>query len=103
VTPVRDGLEGLYLATTSPWDVIVMERHLPGVIDGIFIVRALRDLGKSTPTIMLSASKNLDEKVSGLHLGTDDYLCKPLALSELLARIGALIRQSSASDDAFSR
>jgi two-component system OmpR family response regulator len=100
VTAVDNGPAGLHLATTSSWDVIVLDRMLPGNIDGLSIVSALRDLGKRTPTIILSALKNVDDRVSGLRGGADDYLSKPFAFSELLARIEALMRRASASPDA---
>lgn len=99
VTIVPNGVDGLYQATTSEWDVIVLDRMLPGTIDGLSLVRSLRDLGKSTPTIIVSALGTVDERISGLRGGADDYLAKPFALSELLARIEALLRRSSANAD----
>jgi two-component system OmpR family response regulator len=99
VTTASNGVDGLYLATTAAWDVIVLDRMLPGNIDGLSIIKSLRDLGKRTPTIIVSALKNVDERVNGLRGGADDYLAKPFAFPELLARIDALIRRSSASDE----
>jgi two-component system OmpR family response regulator len=99
VTAVGDGREGLFQATNSLWDVIVLDRMLPGEIDGLATVRALRDLGKSTPIIIVSALKNVEERVSGLRVGADDYLTKPFALPELLARIEALVRRANPGPD----
>jgi two-component system OmpR family response regulator len=92
-------VDGFYLATTAAWDVIVLDRMLPGTVDGLSIVKSLRNLGKMTPTIILSALKNVDERVSGLRGGADDYLAKPFAFSELLARVEALIRRASNNAD----
>lgn len=99
VTPAENGVEGLFLATNAVWDVIVLDRTLPGTVDGLSIVRALRSSGKATPTIIVSALTNVDERINGLRGGADDYLGKPFAFSELLARVEALIRRSSAHDD----
>lgn len=99
VTIAPNGVEGLYKATTSDWDVIVLDRMLPGTVDGLSVIRVLRDLGKATPTIIVSALANVDERVSGLRGGADDYLAKPFALSELLARVDALLRRASANAD----
>lgn len=100
VTIAPNGLEGLYRATTAKWEVIVLDRMLPGSIDGLSVIRSLRELGNTTPTIIVSALNNVDERVSGLRGGADDYLAKPFALAELLARIEALMRRSSANADA---
>jgi two-component system OmpR family response regulator len=90
-----NGFDGLYHATMSAWDVIVLDRMLPGIIDGLSVIRSLRDRGNRTPTIIVSALTNVDERVSGLRGGADDYLAKPFALTELLARIEALMRRST--------
>jgi two-component system OmpR family response regulator len=100
VTIAQNGIDGLYQATTSAWDVIVLDRMLPGTIDGLSVIRSLRDLGKRTPTIIVSALTNVDERISGLRGGADDYLAKPFAFPELLARIEALLRRSNAHADA---
>lgn len=94
-----DGVEGLQRATTEPWDVIILDRMLPNQIDGLSILSTLRGVGKKVPVIVLSALTALDERVRGLKLGGDDYLTKPFALIELLARAEALIRRSK-SDQA---
>jgi two-component system OmpR family response regulator len=90
----RTGVEGLDLATNEHWDVIVLDRMLPGGVDGLAILATLRQLGKTTPVLILSALATLDERVRGLRGGGDDYLTKPFAFSELLARIEALSRRS---------
>ncbi len=89
-----DGVEGLRLATTEQWDVIILDRMLPNQIDGLAILTTLRSLGKKVPVLVLSALTTLDERVRGLKSGGDDYLVKPFALMELLARTEALIRRS---------
>jgi len=95
----RNGVEGLDLATNDRWDVIILDRMLPGGIDGLAILATLRRLGKTTPVIILSALASLDERVRGLRGGGDDYLTKPFAFSELLARTEALLRRSTVGAD----
>jgi two-component system, OmpR family, response regulator len=99
VTLVRDGLGALDLAANQRWDVIVLDRMLPGGIDGLAILAAIRNLGKTTPVLILSALASLDERVRGLRGGGDDYLTKPFALTELLARVEALVRRGTPTDD----
>ena len=94
-TLVRDGVNGLHLATNERWDVIILDRMLPGGVDGLSIIATIRNLGKTTPVLILSALASLDERVRGLRGGGDDYLTKPFALSELLARIEALARRGA--------
>jgi two-component system OmpR family response regulator len=94
-----DGLNGLHLATTEQWDIVILDRLLPGKIDGLSIVGKMRDLGKLTPVLILSALTNIDERVRGLRSGADDYLSKPFAFSELLARIETLYRRATQSND----
>ena len=98
-TLVRDGVGGLHLATTERWDVIILDRMLPGHVDGLSIIATIRSLGKTTPVLILSALASLDERVRGLRGGGDDYLTKPFAFSELLARVEALTRRGAASED----
>ena len=98
-TLVRDGVNGLDLATNERWDTIILDRMLPGGIDGLSIIATLRNLGKTTPVLILSALASLDERVRGLRGGGDDYLTKPFAFSELLARIEVLLRRSNAAED----
>jgi two-component system OmpR family response regulator len=95
----RNGVEGLDLAINEHWDVIVLDRMLPGGVDGLAILATLRQLGKTTPVLILSALASLDERVRGLRGGGDDYLTKPFAFSELLARVEALLRRSGSSAD----
>ncbi|HEV2213284.1 MAG TPA: winged helix-turn-helix domain-containing protein [Gammaproteobacteria bacterium] len=96
----RDPSEGLRLASNDRWDVIILDRMLPGDVDGLSILKHLRNLGKMTPVLILSALASLDERVRGLREGSDDYLPKPFAFSELLARIEALTRRSMQREDA---
>ena len=84
---------GLELACTREYDVMVIDRMLPG-LDGLSIVRALRSGGKDTPVIFLTSVSGIDDRVEGLEAGADDYLVKPFAFSELLARIHALGRRA---------
>jgi two-component system, OmpR family, response regulator len=95
VSLCTNGIEGLDLATNEQWDAIVLDRMLPGGVDGLAILATLRQLGKQTPVLILSALASLDERVRGLRGGGDDYLTKPFAFSELLARIEALLRRSA--------
>ena len=93
-----NGREGLFLAASEPHDVIVMDRMLPGNIDGLGIIEALRKAGNRTPILILSALDAVDERIKGLRSGGDDYLTKPFAFGELLARLDVLGRRSSGSD-----
>ncbi len=95
VTSCENGLDGLHYATSKQWDIIVLDRMLSGNIDGLSIVSKLRENGNKTPAIIVSALTNIDERVAGLRGGGDDYLSKPFAFSELLARIEALLRRAS--------
>jgi two-component system OmpR family response regulator len=99
VTWCSEGVEGLHLAAGEQWDIIILDRMLPGNIDGLSIVKNLRELGKTTPVLILSALASLDERVRGLRGGGDDYLTKPFAFSELLARVEALTRRSKLLED----
>lgn len=92
----HDGEEGMQRATQQQWDVIILDRMLPNNIDGLSILEAMRQAGKKTPVLVLSALAALDERVKGLKAGGDDYLTKPFAFSELTARAEALVRRSRA-------
>ena len=81
-----NGRDGLFIAASEPYDVIVMDRMLPGNIDGLAIIEALRKSGNRTPILILSALADVDERIRGLRSGGDDYLTKPFAFGELLAR-----------------
>ena len=89
-----DGRDGLFLASSEPHDVIIMDRMLPGNVDGLAIIEALRKSGNRTPILILSALNDVDERIRGLRSGGDDYLTKPFAFGELLARVDALGRRS---------
>lgn len=90
----QDGLSGMHLALTEHYDLIVLDIMLPGM-DGYQVCQKLRqDAGINTPIIMLTARDALDDRLKGLHSGADDYLVKPFALSELVARIQAVLRRS---------
>ena len=89
----QDGVTGLHLAISNSYDVIVLDLMLPGM-DGVEVCRKLRqEAKKSTPVLMLTARDNLEDKVSGLDAGADDYLVKPFEVKELEARVRALIRR----------
>ncbi|MDX9710106.1 MAG: response regulator transcription factor [Trichloromonas sp.] len=87
-----DGKDGLFLALEEDFDALVVDRMLPG-LDGLALIRSLRAAGKKTPALFLSALGEVDDRVEGLRAGGDDYLVKPFAFSELLARLEALIRR----------
>ena len=89
-----DGDEGLHLALSAPYDAAVVDVMLP-VRDGLSLIEELRKRRVNTPVIILSAKRTVDERVQGLRIGGDDYMVKPFAFSELLARVQGLIRRSS--------
>ena len=89
-----NGRDGMYHAVGEPYDAIVMDRMLPGGIDGLAIVEALRQQGNRVPILVLSALDGVDDRILGLKRGGDDYLVKPFAFGELLARLDALLRRS---------
>ena len=91
----KDGKEGLFMAVEQRYDVIVVDRMLP-LLDGLTIVQTLRSSGNKTPVLILSALGEIDDRVRGLRAGGDDYLVKPFAFSELLARLEALVRRARA-------
>jgi len=88
-----DGPRGLVLATGEPYDVLVVDRMLPG-LDGLSVIEALRKNGIVVPVLVLSAKGAVEDRVAGLRAGGDDYLVKPFAFAELLARLDALVRRS---------
>ncbi len=97
VDHAADGDDGLHLALSGHYDVIVADRMLP-VRDGLTIVRMLRADRRSTPVLILSALGEVDDRVDGLRAGGDDYLVKPFAFSELVARLEALTRRNPVTD-----
>jgi len=96
VDHAANGKDGLFLAMTENHDVMVVDRMLPEV-NGLAIIEAVRAAGKMTPVLILSALGEVDERVRGLRAGGDDYLTKPFAFAELLARVDALTRRGSAT------
>ena len=90
----NDGRDGLLLATSETFDVMVLDRMLPNV-DGLTILRTLRASNITTPVLVLSALGEVDDRVEGLKAGGDDYLVKPFAFAELLARLEALARRAT--------
>ncbi|HUG22279.1 heavy metal response regulator transcription factor [Piscinibacter sp.] len=87
----RDGIEGRHLATEGEYDLLLLDLMLPG-IDGFGVLKAVRARG-NTPVLMLTARDKVEDRVRGLQEGADDYLVKPFAFSELLARVAALLRR----------
>ncbi len=90
----ENGRDGMFLAASEPYDAIILDRMLPGGIDGLAIIEALRKTGNKIPILILSALGDVDERIRGLKSGGDDYLAKPFAFGELLARLDALLRRS---------
>ncbi len=93
VDHAADGKDGLFMAMENEYDVIVIDRMLPE-LDGLSVIRTLRAAKKKTPVLVLSALGEVADRVQGLNAGSDDYLVKPFAFSELLARLDALMRRS---------
>src|SRR6266478_6347494 len=89
-----NGRDGMFLAASEPYDAIIMDRMLPGGIDGLAIIETLRRTGNKTPILILSALAAVDDRIRGLKAGGDDYLTKPFAFGELSARLDALVRRS---------
>ena len=98
VDHAANGEDGLHLALTEPYDAAVVDIMLPQQ-DGLTIVEELRRKKINTPVILLSAKRSVDDRIRGLHTGSDDYLTKPFAFSELLARVRALIRRASGAPE----
>lgn len=92
-----DGISGLHFAATNKYDVLLLDVMLPG-IDGLTLCKRLRETGRQTPILMLTARDSLDDKIAGLEAGADDYVVKPFALREVDARLHALVRRSQARD-----
>jgi two-component system OmpR family response regulator len=95
VEHAANGRDGLFFAASEQFDVLVLDRMLPGGVDGVRLVETLRGQANRTPVLFLSALSAVDERVRGLKAGGDDYLVKPFAFAELLARVEALGRRPS--------
>lgn len=93
VDVVYDGDDGEAMATTEEYDLIILDRMLPGNYDGLSIVQTLREAQNHIPVLLLTAKDKVHDRVEGLNAGADDYLVKPFAFTELLARIRALLRR----------
>jgi two-component system, OmpR family, response regulator len=93
-----DGREGLFRATEGQFDLVITDRMLPH-IDGLAIIQLMRQKGVATPVMVLSALGSVDDRIRGLKAGGDDYLTKPFAFAELLARIEALTRRRSSAPE----
>ena len=89
-----DGKDGLFLATTESYDALIVDRMLPG-LDGLTLIKTLRGAGNTTPALILSALGEVDDRVMGLRSGGDDYLVKPFAFTELMARLEVMARRSA--------
>ncbi len=89
---VGDGVEGLQRASSGQYDVVVLDLRLPG-LNGVEVLRTLRDRGNTTPVVILTAQDAVESKVQALRLGADDYVTKPFAFEELLARVEAVARR----------
>lgn len=94
VDSADNGRDGLFLASSETYDAIVLDRMLPGGIDGLAIIEALRRTKNRTPILILSALGEVDERIKGLRAGGDDYLTKPFSFGELLARLEVLVRRA---------
>jgi two-component system OmpR family response regulator len=98
VDHVTDGKDGLFMAASENYDVMIIDRMLPK-LDGLSIIKTIRATGNQTPVLILSALAQIDDRVQGLREGGDDYLTKPFAFSELLARLEALLRRARQSSE----
>lgn len=87
------GDDGLSMATTEPYDLLILDRMLPGMVDGIGIIQALRAAHNQVPVLLLTAKDKVLDRAEGLNAGADDYLVKPFAFVELIARVRALLRR----------
>lgn len=100
VTACDSGERAILLAASGKWDVVILDRMLPGAVDGVSILEHMRRRGDMTPVLILSALDSVDERVRGLRAGGDDYLSKPFALPELLARVASLTRRAAITREA---
>lgn len=98
---VMDGTDGLHLALTDAYDLAILDVMLPG-LDGWGVLQGIRKAGKEMPVLFLTARDQVDDRVKGLELGADDYLVKPFAFSELLARVRTLLRRGAKAKESES-
>jgi two-component system OmpR family response regulator len=96
VDHTANGKDGLFLAASEKYDAMIIDRMLPG-LDGLSIMKMLRATGNHVPALFLTTMSGIDDRVEGLETGADDYLVKPFAFAELLARLGALMRRPAVS------
>jgi len=94
---VRDGVDGRHLALSDDYDLVVLDVMLPG-LDGWQVLREIRQAGRHMPVLFLTARDQVEDRVKGLELGADDYLVKPFAFSELLARVRTLLRRGKSKE-----
>ena len=99
VDVISDGKDGITLALTEDYDIVILDRMLPR-LDGLSIAKTMRGAGSRVPILFLTALGSVNERVQGLDVGADDYLVKPFAFTELLARVNALARRPAMKDDA---
>ena len=92
VDHAANGRDGLFLAASEPYDLLIVDRRLPG-LDGLAIVKTVRGAGVKAPVLFLTTMSGIDDRVEGLEGGADDYLVKPFAFVELVARVNALVRR----------
>ena len=95
------GADALFMATQGDYGVLILDRMVPG-LDGLSVLKALRAAGIRTPALLLTAMDGIDDRVEGLEAGADDYLVKPFAAAELIARVNALSRRPPISDTAIA-
>lgn len=99
---VRDGTDGLHQLMTADYDVAILDINLPG-IDGRTILQRIREAGNQLPVLFLTARDHVEDRVQGLELGADDYLTKPFAFAELLARVRSLLRRGKSAEPEILR
>lgn len=97
VVSTTSGAEALRLGLSEAWDIVILDRMLPD-LDGLSVLKGLRGNGQAIPVLMLTALGQIEDRVSGLDAGADDYLVKPFAMSELMARLNALTRRVAPSE-----
>ncbi|MGZ5182995.1 MAG: response regulator transcription factor, partial [Ramlibacter sp.] len=95
VLALDNGSDGGRALQEQRWDIVVLDRMLPGQVDGLGLLEQMRSRGDMTPVLILSALNNVDERVRGLQAGSDDYLAKPFVMSELLARVANMARRAT--------